>query len=60
MRSLKIRNMLHILLIALILFHGCKILSRVCGGDYIRQGIGLTTGFMGSHTVTHNYSVYTL
>jgi hypothetical protein len=33
------------------------ILSRVCG-DYIRQGIGLTTGFIGSHTVTHNYSVY--
>jgi hypothetical protein len=23
-------------------------------------GIGLTTGFIGSHTVTHNYSVYTL
>jgi hypothetical protein len=22
-------------------------------------GIGLTTGFIGSHTVTHNYSVYT-
>jgi hypothetical protein len=26
----------------------------------IRRGIGLTTGFIGSHTVTHNYSVYTL
>jgi hypothetical protein len=25
----------------------------------IRRGIGLTTGFIGSHTVTHNYSVYT-
>jgi hypothetical protein len=23
-------------------------------------GIGLTTGFIGSHTVTYNYSVYTL
>jgi hypothetical protein len=34
------------------------ILSRV-RGDYIRRGIGLTTGFTGSHTVTHNYSVYT-
>jgi hypothetical protein len=35
------------------------ILSRVCG-DYYKTGIGLTTGFIGSHTVTHNYSVYTL
>jgi hypothetical protein len=25
-----------------------------------KTGIGLTTGFIGSHTVTHNYSVYTL
>jgi hypothetical protein len=29
-------------------------------GDYYKTGIGLTTGFIGSHTVTHNYSVYTL
>jgi hypothetical protein len=36
-----------------------EILSRVCG-DYIRRGIGLTIGFIGSNTVTHNYSVYTL
>jgi hypothetical protein len=26
----------------------------------IRRGIGLTTGFIESHTVTHNYSVYAL
>jgi hypothetical protein len=25
-----------------------------------KTGIGLTTGFIGSHTVTHIYSVYTL
>jgi hypothetical protein len=25
-----------------------------------KTGIGLTTGFIRSHTVTHNYSVYTL
>jgi hypothetical protein len=25
-----------------------------------KRGTGLTTGFIGSHTVTHNYSVYTL
>jgi hypothetical protein len=25
-----------------------------------KTGIALTTGFFGSHTVTHNYSVYTL
>jgi hypothetical protein len=25
-----------------------------------KTGIGLTTGFIGSHTVTHSYSVYTL
>jgi hypothetical protein len=24
-----------------------------------KTGIGLTTGFIGSHTVTHNYSIYT-
>jgi hypothetical protein len=35
------------------------ILSRVCG-DYYKTGFGLTTGFIGSHTVKHNYSVYTL
>jgi hypothetical protein len=35
-----------------------NILSRV--SDCYRRGIGLTTGFIGSHTVTHNYSVYTL
>jgi hypothetical protein len=34
------------------------IVSRICG-DYNRRGIGLTPGFIGSHTVTHNYSVYT-
>jgi hypothetical protein len=33
----------------------CNILSRVCG-DYNRRGIGLTTGFIGSKTIT----VYTL
>jgi hypothetical protein len=27
-------------------------------GDYYKTGIGLTTGFIGSQTVTHNYSVY--
>jgi hypothetical protein len=36
-----------------------KVLSRVCG-DYNRRGIGLKTGFIGSQSVTHNYSVYTL
>jgi hypothetical protein len=25
-----------------------------------KTGIGLKTGFIGSHTVTHSYSVYTL
>jgi hypothetical protein len=35
------------------------IVARMCG-DYYKTGIGLTTGFIGSHTVTHNYSVYTL
>jgi hypothetical protein len=33
---------------------------RAYGGDYYKTGIGLTTGFIGSHTVTRNYSVYTL
>jgi hypothetical protein len=28
-------------------------------GDYYKTGIGLTTGFIGSQTVTHNYRVYT-
>jgi hypothetical protein len=28
-------------------------------GDYYKTGIRLTTGFIGSHTVTHNYCVYT-
>jgi hypothetical protein len=28
-------------------------------GDYYKKGIGLTTGFIGSQSVTHNYSVYT-
>jgi hypothetical protein len=27
-------------------------------GDYYKTGIGLTTGFIGSQSVTHNYSVY--
>jgi hypothetical protein len=27
-------------------------------GDYYKTGIGLTTGFIRSHTVTLNYSVY--
>jgi hypothetical protein len=34
------------------------IVSRM-RGDYCKTGIGLTTGFIGSQTVTHNYSVYT-
>jgi hypothetical protein len=34
------------------------ILSRVCGDDYIRRGIGSTTGFIRSQTVT--ITVYTL
>jgi hypothetical protein len=41
--------------IALQFFNFILILSRVCG-DYNRRGIGLTTGFIGSHTIT----VYTL
>jgi hypothetical protein len=28
-------------------------------GDDYKTGIGLTTGFIRSHTITHNYSVYT-
>jgi hypothetical protein len=33
------------------------VLSRVKRRLY-KTGIGLTTGLIGSHTVTHNYSVY--
>jgi hypothetical protein len=40
-------------------FWQIRIVARMCG-DYIRRGIGLTTGFIWSHTVTHNYSVYAL
>jgi hypothetical protein len=36
-----------------------NIVARMRGDDY-KTGIGLTTGFIGSHTVTHNCSVYTL
>jgi hypothetical protein len=36
-----------------------NIVARMRGDDY-KTGIGLTTGFIGSQTVTHNYSVYTL
>jgi hypothetical protein len=36
------------------------ILSRVYEATIYKTGIGLTTGFIGSHIVTHNYSVYTL
>jgi hypothetical protein len=35
------------------------IVARIVWQLY-KMGIGLTTGFIGSHTVTHNYSVYTL
>jgi hypothetical protein len=35
-----------------------NIVARMHGDDY-KMGIGLTTGFIRSHTVTHNYSVYT-
>jgi hypothetical protein len=31
---------------------------RAYRGDYYKTGIGLTTGFIGSPTITHNYSVY--
>jgi hypothetical protein len=34
-------------------------MSRVKWRLY-NTAIGLTTGFIGSHTVTHNYSVYAL
>jgi hypothetical protein len=40
------------------LFYFNIVLSRVQWRLY-NAGIGLTTGFIGSHTVTHNYSVYT-
>jgi hypothetical protein len=30
-----------------------------CSWRLYKTGIGLTTGFIGSHIVTHNYSVYT-
>jgi hypothetical protein len=33
------------------------IVARIVWQLY-KTGIGLTTGFIGSHTVTHNYSVY--
>jgi hypothetical protein len=32
---------------------------RAYSGDYYKTGIGLTTEFIGSNTITHNYSVYT-
>jgi hypothetical protein len=34
--------------------------ARIVWRLIYKTGIGLTTGFIGSHTVTHNYSVYTL
>jgi hypothetical protein len=36
-----------------------NIVARIVWRLY-KRGIGLTTGFIGSHTVTHNYSVYIL
>jgi hypothetical protein len=41
-------------------WHLCfsSIVARMQG--LYKMGIGLTTGFIGSHTVTHNYSIYTL
>jgi hypothetical protein len=36
-----------------------NILLRVCG-DYYKTGIGLTTGFIRSHTQLHTITVYTL
>jgi hypothetical protein len=36
-----------------------NIVARIVWRLY-KTGIGLTTGFIGSHTVTHNSSVYTL
>jgi hypothetical protein len=38
---------------------GNNIVARTAWRVY-NTGIGLTTGFIGSHTVTHNYSVYAL
>jgi hypothetical protein len=38
---------------------GFYILSRVRVATIYKTGIGLTTGFIGSYTVTHNYRVYT-
>jgi hypothetical protein len=35
-----------------------RIVARIVWRLY-KTGFGLTTGFIGSHTVTHNYSVYT-
>jgi hypothetical protein len=35
------------------------IVTSMCG-DYYKTGIGSTTGFIGSQTVTRNYNVYTL
>jgi hypothetical protein len=37
----------------------CRCYCRAYTATII-DGVGLTTGFIGSHTVTHNYSVYTL
>jgi hypothetical protein len=36
-----------------------SVVARIVWRLY-KTGIGLTAGFIGSHTVTHNYSVYTL
>jgi hypothetical protein len=36
------------------------IYCRAYAATIYKTGIGLTTGFIGSHTVTHNYSVYVL
>jgi hypothetical protein len=42
-------------------FNGLFLINIVaCMQRLYKTGIGLTTGFIGSHTVTHNYSVYTL
>jgi hypothetical protein len=43
--------------------HVCNFRYKYCRAYVWRlykTGIGLTTGFIGSHTVTHNYSVYAL
>jgi hypothetical protein len=42
----------------LLLMNGQLLVSLAYVATIIRRGIGLTTGFIGSHTVTHNYSVY--